>query len=143
MDQISFLDAEYNHKKKKTRREIFLESMEQVVPWKRLEKRIKKHYSSASTGRPPYPLSSMLRIHCMQHWYTMSDPAMEDALYEIHSMRKFAGLSLERIPDETTILNFRHLLQIAGKSLWATAGWQRRYSVITILLIPTPPGSEG
>ena len=111
MDQISFLDAEYNHKKKKTRREIFLESMEQVVPWKRLEKRIKKYYASAATGRPPYPLSSMLRIHCMQHWYNMSDPAMEDALYEIHSMRKFAGLSLERIPDETTILNFRHLLE--------------------------------
>ncbi|MBT4605384.1 MAG: transposase [Thiotrichales bacterium] len=111
MDQISFLDAEYNHKKKKTRREIFLESMEQVVPWKRLEKRIKKHYSSATTGRPAYPLSSMLRIHCMQHWYNMSDPAMEDALYEIHSMRKFADLSLERIPDESTILNFRHLLE--------------------------------
>ena len=111
MNQISFLDAEYNQKKKKTRREIFLESMEQVVPWKRLEKRIKKHYSSATTGRPAYPLSSMLRIHCMQHWYNMSDPAMEDALYEIYSMRKFAGLSLERIPDETTILNFRHLLE--------------------------------
>jgi len=111
MDQISFLDAEYSHKKKKTCREIFLESMEQVVPWKRLEKRIKKHYASAATGRPPYPLSSMLRVHCMQHWYNMSDPAMEDALYEIHSMRKFAGLSLERIPDETTILNFRHLLE--------------------------------
>jgi len=111
MDQISFLDAEYNHKKKKTRREIFLESMEQVVPWKWMEKRIKKHYSSATTGRPPYPLSSMLSIYCMQHWYNMSDPVMEDALYEIHSMRKFAGLSLERIPDETTILNFRHLLE--------------------------------
>jgi len=111
MDQISFLDAEYNHKKKKTRREVFLESMEQVVPWKRLEKRIKKYYSSASTGRPAYPLSSMLRIHCMQHWYNMSDPAMEDTLYEIDSMRKFTGLSLERIPDETTILNFRHLLE--------------------------------
>ena len=111
MDQISFLDAEYSQKKKKTRREIFLESMEQVVPWKRLEKRIKKHYSSATTGRPAYPLSTMFRIHCMQHWYNMSDPAMEDALYEIHSMRKFAGLSLDRIPDETTILNFRHLLE--------------------------------
>jgi len=111
MDQISFLDAEYNHKKKKTRREVFLESMEQVVPWKRLEKRIKKHCASAATGRPPYPLSAMLRIHCMQHWYNMSDPAVEDALYEIHSMRKFAGLSLERIPDETTTLNFRHLLE--------------------------------
>jgi len=64
-----------------------------------------------SNNRQTRPLSSMLRIHCMQHWYNMSDPAMEDALYEIHSMRKFAGLTLDRIPDETTVLNFRHLLE--------------------------------
>jgi len=64
-----------------------------------------------SNNRQTRPLSSMLRIHCMQHRYNMSDPAMEDALYEIHSMRKFAGLTLDRIPDETTVLNFRHLLE--------------------------------
>lgn len=111
MDQISFLDAEYATKKRKTRRERFLEEMESVVPWKRLESRIKKHYGRSDNGRPRYPLSTMLRIHFMQHWYGMSDPAMEDALYEIHSMRQFAGLSLDQIPDETTILNFRHLLE--------------------------------
>src|SRR5690606_30625401 len=63
-------------------------------------------------GRKPYPLSVMLRIHCLQLFYNLSDPAMEDALYEIESMRRFAGLSLNgAIPDETTILKFRHLLE--------------------------------
>ena len=112
MDQISFAEAEYNHKKKKTRREKFLEQMDKLIPWKRLENRIRRHYPKPGNGRQPYPLEVMLRIHCMQLFYNLSDPAMEDALYEIESMRRFAGLSLSGpIPDETTILNFRHLLE--------------------------------
>lgn len=98
MDQISFLNTEYNQKKEETRQETFLESMGSAITWKRPEKRIKKHYSSASTGRPAYPLSSMLRTHCMQHWYSMSDPAMEDALYEIQRCtrpRKAISVTLE------------------------------------------------
>jgi len=112
MDQMSFSDAEYRTKRKQTRREKFLAEMDKVIPWRRLEKRIEPFYRK-SGGRPPYPLPVMLRIHLMQHWYGMSDPAMEDALYEITSMCQFAGLSLStgRIPDETTILNFRHLLE--------------------------------
>jgi IS5 family transposase len=112
MDQMSFSDAEYGTKRKQTRREKFLAEMDQVIPWQRLGKRIEPFYRKTG-GRPPYPLSVMLRIHLMQHWYGLSDPAMEDALYEITSMRQFAGLSLStgRIPDETTILNFRHLLE--------------------------------
>lgn len=112
MDQMSFSDAEYRTKRKQTRREKFLAEMDKVIPWRRLEKRIEPFYRK-SGGRPPYPLSVMLRIHLMQHWYGLSDPAMEDALYEITSMRQFAGLSLSTgcIPDETTILNFRHLLE--------------------------------
>ena len=106
MDQVSFAEAEYNHKKKKTRREKFLEQMDQLIPWKRLENRIRRHYPKPGNGRQPYPLEVMLRIHCMQLFYNLSDPAMEDALYEIESMRRFAGLSLSGpIPDETTILN--------------------------------------
>lgn len=78
MDQISFLDAKYVTKKRQTRRERFLKEMESVAPWKRLESRIRKHYGrSDNNGRPRYPLSTMLRIHCMQHGYGMSDPAME------------------------------------------------------------------
>src|SRR5690606_31072033 len=70
--------------------------------------------TSNRTGRPAYPLSAMLRIHIMQVVYNLSDPAMEDALYEIESMRRFAGIRLGQVPDETTILNFRHLLERHG-----------------------------
>jgi len=112
MAQISFADAEYAGKRKKTRREVFLEEMELVVPWKGLLKLIEPHYPTAERGRRPYPLESMLRVHLMQNWFALSDPAMEEALYEIASLRSFAALSLgEAIPDETTILNFRHLLE--------------------------------
>jgi IS5 family transposase len=112
MSQISFSDAEYAGKRKKTRREVFLEEMEQVVPWKAVLALIEPHYPLAGRGRRPYPLESMLRVHLMQNWFALSDPAMEEALYEIASLRGFARLSLnEPIPDETTILNFRHLLE--------------------------------
>lgn len=112
MGQISFADAEYAGKRKKTRREVFLEEMELVVPWKVLLKIIEPHYPVAGRGRRPYALESMLRVHLMQNWFALSDPAMEEALYEIASLRSFARLSLnEPIPDETTILNFRHLLE--------------------------------
>ena len=112
MSQISFSDVEYAGKRKKTRRELFLEEMEQVVPWKVLLKIIEPHYPVAGRGRRPYALESMLRVHLMQNWFALSDPAMQEALYEIASLRAFAHLSLnEPIPDETTILNFRHLLE--------------------------------
>lgn len=112
MNQLSFSDAEYAGKRKKTRREVFLEEMDQVVPWKVLLKIIEPHYPVAGRGRRPYPLEAMLRVHLMQNWFALSDPAMEEALYEITSLRNFAGLSLgEPIPDETTILNFRHMLE--------------------------------
>ena len=112
MSQISFSDAEHAAKRKKTRREVFLEEMELVVPWKSLLKLTEPHYPVAGRGRRPYPLESILRVHLMQNWFALSDPAMEEALYEIASLRSFASLHLgEPIPDETTILNFRHLLE--------------------------------
>ena len=112
MEQQTFSELAYNTKKKKTRRERFLEEMDQVIPWKRLLKPIKKHYPKAGKGRSPYPLETMLRIYFMQQWYQMSDPLMEDSLYDMESLRRFSKLSLEGpIPDETTILNFRHLLE--------------------------------
>ena len=116
MKQLSFSDAEYGGKRKRTRREVFLAEMSQVVPWKKLEAVIEPHYPKAGLGRRPYALPTMLRIHCLQQWYALSDPAMEEELYEIASMRQFAGLSLARgsVPDETTILNFRHLLERHG-----------------------------
>lgn len=122
MDQMSFSEAEYANKKKKTRREVFLERMDQLIPWEKLERRIRKHYPKRGKGRPPYPLRVMLRIHCVQLFYNVSDPAMEDMLYEIDSVRRFAGLRLSGpIPDETTILNFRHFLEAhnLGEKLFA------------------------
>lgn len=112
MEQLTFAEAEYNVKKRKTRREKFLAQMEMLIPWKQFERKIQPHYPKNGQGRQPYPLKVMLRVHCMQLFYNLSDPAMEDSLYEIESMRRFAGLNLSGpIPDETTILKFRHLLE--------------------------------
>jgi len=114
MKQTSFASQAYEAKKRQTRREKFLAEMEQVVPWKDLIAVIEPHYPKAGRrGRPPMPLASMLRIYFLQQWYALSDPAMEDALYEIASMRRFAGLELldDALPDETTILKFRRLLE--------------------------------
>ena len=113
MTQLSFSDAEYAGKRKQTRREKFLAEMEQVVPWEALLGLIEPAYPKAGNGRRPYALKTMLRIHLLQNWFGYSDPAMEEALYEVAPLRRFAGLSLTRgsVPDETTILNFRRLLE--------------------------------
>jgi IS5 family transposase len=108
---MTFADAEYAGKRKQTRKELFLIEMEQVVPWQGLIALIEPHYPKGEGGRPAYPLMVMLRVHLLQNWFGYSDPAMEEALYETTILRQFAGLSLERIPDETTILNFRRLLE--------------------------------
>ena len=112
MDQPTFADLEYDGKKRKTRREIFLERMDSLIPWGQIEERIRPFYPKAGRGRRPYELSVMLRIHCVQLFYNLSDPGMEDMLYEVESVRRFVGLRLSGpLPDETTILNFRHLLE--------------------------------
>lgn len=111
MKQMTFTDAEYAVKRKRTRKELFLMEMDEVVPWKDLVALIEPHYPKGEGGRPAYPLMVMLRVHLMQNWFGYSDPAMEEALYETTILRQFAGLDLECIPDETTILNFRHLLE--------------------------------
>ena len=130
MDQMSFGDGEYASKRKRTRRETFLAEMEQVIPWTILLNLIEPVYPKAGNGRPPYPLKVMLKVHLMQNWFGLSDPAMEEALYEIASMRQFAGLSLTKpIPDETTILNFRRLLEkyeLAAEMLSRVNGYLTR-----------------
>ena len=119
MDQPIFADLEYQGKRRKTRRELFLERMDGLIPWEKLEGCIRPVYPKPGKGHRPYPLAVMLRIHCVQLYYNLSDPGMEDLLgacpersrREAESVRRFAGLSLsEALPDETTILNFRHLL---------------------------------
>ena len=113
MNSLSFASLAYDNKKKKTRREKFLQEMDKVIPWKDLIEIIERYYPKAGNGRQPMPLERMLRIYFMQQWYGLSDPAMEDVLYDIESMRRFAGIDIatDVVPDETTILHFRHLLE--------------------------------
>ena len=113
MKQATLGSTEWALKSKVTRRAKFLAEMDAVVPWARLLAVIEPHYPQAPQGRPPHPLPRMLRIYFMQQWFNLSDPAMEDALYDSESMRRFAGIDLttDWVPDETTILRFRHLLE--------------------------------
>lgn len=162
MDQITFSDVEYQSKRRKTRRERFLERMDRLIPWKALEsvgkrwkaleKKIARHYPKGGNGRPPHPLSAILRVHCMQLFYNLSDPAMEVALYEIESMRRFAGLRLERLPDETTILNFRRFLERhnlgnvlfdeVNKHLQAHGLMLREGSIVDATIISAPSSTK-
>ena len=113
MKQTTFASAAWDKKGKITRRERFLAEMDAVIPWKHLNRLIEPHYPKAGNGTQPMPQERMLRIYFMQQWFNLSDPAMEDALYDSESMRRFAGIELseDAIPDETTILRFRHLLE--------------------------------
>ena len=127
--QLGFSDYEQATAKKRTKKEKFLAEMDQVVPWQPLLDLIEPIYLKVSSkgGRPSYPLTTML----MQQLYSLSDPAMEDALIEVPTMRRFAGIDLssDRIPDETTILSFRHLLKknnLGKESLMSTRLISRR-----------------
>src|SRR6266851_9243716 len=113
MKQTTFASLAWNGKGRTTRRERFLAEMNAVIPWASLVALIEPHYPKAGGGRPPLPLERMLRIYFMQQWFNLSDPQAEDALYDSESMRRFAGVELaeDTIPDETTILRFRHLLE--------------------------------
>ncbi|MBZ5875554.1 IS5 family transposase [Chromohalobacter israelensis] len=116
MKQISFAQAEYQNKKKVTRRERFLTQMEALVPWQRLIDALSPSYFPNATGkrgRPPIGLERMLRIYFLQQWYALADEALEDAIYDSQAMRDFVGvdLTIESVPDATTLLRFRHLLE--------------------------------
>ena len=108
--QRSFADLEQDNPKKVTGKRKFLRKMEKALPWKQLTDAIRDRYPDGKRGRPPYPLEVMLRIYFMKLWYNLSDPGMEDALYESVSIRQFAGVEMNTIPDETTILNFCHFI---------------------------------
>jgi len=113
MRQLTLATAGFEKHGKLTRRASFLAEMEVVVPWRELCAVVEPHYPKRGNGRPPIGLERMLRLHFLQHWFNLSDPAVEEALYESVSMRRFVGIDLGRepVPDETTILNFRHLLE--------------------------------
>jgi transposase, IS5 family len=156
MSQLSFATLDFAAKKKRTKRDVFLGEMSAVVPWAKLEAVIEPHYPKTGPqgGRRPFPLSTMLRIYCLQQWYSLSDPGAEEALYDIQSMRAFAGLELGRdaIPDETTILNFRHLLErheltkavfdAVKEHLEATGALLRGGTIVDATLIAASPSTK-
>ncbi len=113
--QLTLAVNDFERYRKPTRREKFLAEMDQVVPWKALCAVIEPYYPKATSagGRPPVGLERMLRIHCLQLWFDLSDPAVEEALYDSLAMRSFVGIDLGRepVPDETTVMRFRHLLE--------------------------------
>ena len=111
--QQTFAGLAWQNKGKKTRRERFLAEMDAIIPWRQLLNLIEPHYPKAGKGRPPLGLEKMLRIYFLQIWFNLSDPGAEEAIYDSESMRRFARIELseDKVPDETSILNFRHLLE--------------------------------
>jgi IS5 family transposase len=139
---------------KRTRKREFLDEMERVVPWSVLVQIVEPHYPRAKTGRPPFGIETMLRIHYLQQWFALSDPAMEEALHDMPVFREFAKLDdgVKRLPDETTILRFRHLLEkhdlatdmlrVVNDLLQAKGLMMRKGTVVDATLIAAPSSTK-
>ena len=138
---------------KKTRKREFLEEMDKVVPWAVLVQIVEPHSPKAKTGRPPFAIETMLRIHYLQQWFALSDPAMEEALHDMPVFREFAKLDgVSRLPDETTILRFRHLLEkhdlatdmlrVVNDILQAKGLLMRKGTVVDATLIAAPSSTK-
>lgn len=150
MKQLGLSAPVFVKKPKLTKRQKFLEEMEQVVPWPRWVERIAPHYPVPGRRRRPFPLATMRRLHLLQQWFGYSDPAMEEALHEVPLLRSFAGLDAR--PDETTILKFRRLLerqQLAQVLFDGTAAQLaeqglllRQGTVVDATLIAAPPATK-
>jgi IS5 family transposase len=152
--QPSFSQAEFATKKKITRREKFLTRMEEVIPWVRLLAVIEPHYPKGKRGRPPVGLERMLRVYFLQQWYGLADEALEDALYDSQALQQFAriDLSAEGVPDATTLLNFRHLLEAhdlckglftaINADLTARGLLLREGTLVDATLIAAPPSTK-
>ena len=113
MNQETFTDIEYSFRKKKTKREKFLEIMDEIIPWDEWVGVIETYYPKGKRGRPPMGIEKILRMYLLQIWFNLSDPATENAIYDSYAMRKFTGIDFmtETVPDETTLCKFRHLLE--------------------------------
>ena len=152
--QTSFTHAEFAAKKKTTRREKFLGRMEEVIPWKQLLAVIEPHYPKGQRGCPPIGLERMLRVYFLQQWYGLADEALEDALYDSQALQQFAriDLSAEGVPDATTLLNFRHLLEThdlckglcsaINADLSARGLLLREGTLVDATLIAAPPSTK-
>ena len=152
--QMSFTHAEFAAKKKITRREAFLARMEEVIPWARLLAVIEPVYPKGQRGRPPIGLERMLRVYFLQQWYGLADEALEDALYDSQALQQFARIELAGggVPDATTLLNFRHLLETHDlcKGLFAAINADltarglllRTGTLVDATLIAAPPSTK-
>lgn len=152
--QTSFAQAEFAAKKKTTRREKFLARMEEVIPWAQLLAVLEPHYPKGERGRPPVGLERMLRVYFLQQWYALADEALEDALYDSQALRGFARIDLgtDAVPDATTLLNFRHLLEAHDlcKGLFAAINADlaarglllREGTLVDATLIAAPPSTK-
>jgi IS5 family transposase len=152
--QTSFTHAEFAAKKKTTRREKFLARMEEVIPWQQLLAVLEPHYPKGQRGRPPVGLERMLRVYFLQQWYGLADEALEDALYDSQALQQFAriDLSAEGVPDATTLLNFRHLLEMhdlcqglfraINADLTARGLLLREGTLVDATLIAAPPSTK-
>jgi IS5 family transposase len=152
--QTSFTHAEFAAKKKTTRREKFLARMEEVIPWARLLAVIAPHYPKGERGRPPVGLERMLRVYFLQQWYGLADEALEDALYDSQALQQFAriDLSAEGVPDATTLLKFRRLLEThdlckglfsaINADLSARGLLLREGTLVDATLIAAPPSTK-
>jgi IS5 family transposase len=139
---------------KKTRKREFLDEMERVVPWAALVQVVEPYYPKAKTGRPPFGIETMLRIHYLQQWFALSDPAMEEALHDMPVFREFAKIEdgVTRLPDETTILRFRHLLEkhdlatdmlrVVNDILQAKGLMMKKGTVVDATLIAAPSSTK-
>jgi IS5 family transposase len=113
MNQQTFSDIEYSNRRRKTKREEFLESMDKIIPWEYWVDFIRPNYPSGKRGRPPKDIETMLRMYLMQNWFNLSDEGIEDAIYDSYAMRSFMHIDFltEQAPDATTLLHFRHLIE--------------------------------
>jgi IS5 family transposase len=152
--QTSFTHAEFAAKKKTTRREKFLSRMEEVIPWKQLLAVIEPYYPKGERGRPPIGLERMLRVYFLQQWYSLADEALEDALYDSQALQQFARVDLgdDGVPDATTLLNFRRLLEThdlckglfsaINADLTARGLLLREGTLVDATLIAAPPSTK-
>jgi IS5 family transposase len=152
--QPSFTDVEYGARRRSTRRETFLSMMDEVIPWTEWVGLIEPHYYKGERGRKPRAIETMLRMYLLQVWFSLSDEGVEEAIYDSHAMRRFMRLdfSVEQVPDATTLLHFRHLLEQhhLGKALFGALnrlfeenGWiMRGGSVIDATLIAAPSSTK-
>ncbi len=153
-DQPSFTDIEYGNRRRVSRRERFLETMDSTIPWARWVGLIEPHYYSSTRGRRPKPIETMLRMYLLQVWFSLSDEGVEEAIYDSYAMRRFMRLdfAVEQVPDATTLLHFRHLLEKhhLGEKLFESQneifdaqGWiMRGGSIVDATIIAAPSSTK-